>query len=207
MRSPELAKLPRFKLPNGLQVFSISRPGAPMAQIRLGLQGGNASTQPVGAAGLAAALAQPKCLEAPGLNAVGGQVFAFTGLTQSDSSVTVLSGNLANGMAVLADRVRCREVDEEIFLYLPRMLDTRSKSFKRSEKRPEFIAGRKFLRASSTRTTPTARPTSPIPLPSRACAARTPRPSCRATSARKMARPSSTATSTPTRSRRWPRST
>ena len=146
VRSPELGKVPHFKLANGLQVFSIARPGAPVAQIQLGLRGGNATTQPVGAASLAVALARPKCIEAGSLDPVGGRIGTGTGLTQSVSAVSVLSGNLANGIAVLADRVRCREVDDESFLYLPRSLEAASKVFKRSEKRPEFIAGRKFYK-------------------------------------------------------------
>ena len=116
-----------------------------MAQIRLGLRGGNASTQPVGAASLAPSLAVPKCTETGGLQQVGGWFGSTTGMTNPTSSVSVLSGNLANGMAALADQMRCREVDDETFLHVPRMLDAQSKVFERAEKRPEFIAGQRFF--------------------------------------------------------------
>ncbi len=145
VRSPQLAKIPHHKLANGLEVYAVSRPGAPVAQIQLGLRGGNATTRPVGAASLAMAVARPRCNESGSLGPVGGRIGTATGATSSTSSVTVLSGNLPNAMAVLADNVRCREVDDESFLFLPRFLDTQSKVFKRSEKRPEFIAGRKFF--------------------------------------------------------------
>jgi zinc protease len=146
--SPGLAALPHFTLSNGLDVFVLPRPGAPVAQLDLKLRGGSATTHPVGAAGLANRLAETRCTDHGTLDAVGGDMRTGMGMATSDSRVTVLSGNLANGIAVLSDRVRCIEADESLFLHvLPRLVERQSRSYQLEEKRPEFLAGKRFVAA------------------------------------------------------------
>ncbi len=144
LQAPGIAGVPSFKLANGLQVFVIEQKSTPMAQILLDLRGGDASTKPVGAASMAARLAQPSCPEHRGLSEVGGSLGASFGLTNSSLGVSVLSGNLANGLAALRDRVSCMQVSEEMFLHVPRMLQQSGRVFERSAVRPEFIASKRF---------------------------------------------------------------
>jgi zinc protease len=143
-RSPGLAQVPRFKLANGLEVYVIKQGEFPIAQIELGIKGGDASVRPVGMASLAAGLAPSKCRDHGSLTPVGGRSAESTGSTSTTAFVRVLSGNLANGVAVLSDNVSCREVDAEAFLGLPRMLENEGKVYQRLIKRPEFVAARKM---------------------------------------------------------------
>ncbi|HEY0706190.1 MAG TPA: insulinase family protein [Polyangia bacterium] len=144
---PGLAKVPHFRLSNGLEVFVIPRTGAPVAEFMLRLRGGNASTVPVGAASLAINVSSPQCREHPDLDPVGGSLGRGTGLGNSNMFVSVLSGNLSNGLAALADNVRCREASDEAFLHIPRALEKQTRSFEQGEKRPEFVAGKRFYAA------------------------------------------------------------
>ncbi len=142
--SPDLARFPSFKLTNGLEVFAIPHGLAPVAQIHLGIRGGNATVKPFGLAGLASNLSRSMCREHGSLLAVGGRMGSFTGLTRSTHRVNVMSGNLANGLAVLGDQVRCQEVSEESFLFLGRILEINKKAYDRIAKKPEFVASKRF---------------------------------------------------------------
>jgi zinc protease len=139
-----LAGTPHFKLSNGLEIYTIRQASTPMAQIRLDLKGGDASTQPLGAGSLAARWAQPNCPQHRGLAEVGGSIGANFGLTSSGVGVSVLSGNLANGLAALRDRVACMEVREEAFLHVPRFLEQQGRVFEKLSARPEFVANKTF---------------------------------------------------------------
>jgi zinc protease len=146
--SPGLATLPHFKLANGLEVFVLQREGAPVVQLDLKLRGGDATTHPVGAAGIATNLSRSRCRDHGSLNPVGGSMGFGLGLASSDTRVTVLSGNLANAVAVLSDRVRCMEADEEAFLQaLPRIVERESRSYALESKRPEFLASQRLTAA------------------------------------------------------------
>jgi zinc protease len=142
--SPGLARLPRFRLANGLELFIIPRPSAPVAQLELGLRGGDASARPVGLASLAADLHPARCQRQGSLAAVGGRMLGLQGLTESETFVRVLSGNLANGIAALADSVRCREPDDEALLFLPGRLQDDSQLWRRARRRPELAAGQRL---------------------------------------------------------------
>jgi zinc protease len=143
-RSPGLAKLPRWKLPNGLEVVAARQGTAPVASVMVGLRGGDAFTKPFGLASYASDFAQRHCFNYGTLDAVGGQVGNFTGLTSSTFFVSVLSGNLANGVAVLADNLSCLEVNEEAFLNHEKILERRSKVYERLAKMPDFVAGKRL---------------------------------------------------------------
>jgi len=139
-RSPGLANLPRWKLSNGLEVVAVKQGTAPVASVVIGLKGGDAYTKPYGLASYAASFAQSRCSNYGDLMAVGGSVFG--GVTRYE--VSVLSGNLSNGVAVLSDRIGCREVSEEAFLNHARYLEISSKYYDRMAKMPDFIAGKKL---------------------------------------------------------------
>jgi zinc protease len=145
LQAPGIASIPRFKISSGLEIFTISQRSTPLAQIRLELRGGDASTKPVGAASLAAGLARPGCRRHRDLSEVGGSIGAGFGLTSSNVGVSVLSGNLANGLAALRDRVSCMSVSEETFMHVPRSLEQSGKVFERMSTRPEFIASKRFF--------------------------------------------------------------
>ena len=143
-RSPELAKLPRWTLPNGLEVVAAKHGTAPVASIFVSLKGGDASTKPFGLASYASGFARRKCYNYGELDAVGGQMFRFTSRTSSEMGVSVLSGNLPNGVAVLTDSIGCLEVSEEGFLNHDRILERRSKRYQRIAKMPDFIANKRL---------------------------------------------------------------
>jgi zinc protease len=144
-RSPELARLPRWKMPNGLEVVAARHGSAPVAQIRVGFRGGDAGTNPFGLGSWATTFATSRCRDHGSLMPVGGRMFDVTGLAGSTHFVDVLSGNLANGVAVLSDSVSCLEVNEELFLnFKQRVLDRRSKSYERIARMPDFQAGKRM---------------------------------------------------------------
>jgi zinc protease len=142
--SPGLSQLPRFRLANGLELFVIPRPSAPIAQIELGLRGGDASTRPVGLARLAADLYPSRCRLHGSLLPVGGRMLGLQGLTESETFVRVFSGNLANGLAVLSDSVSCRELDDDARLQLEARLQHESELWRRASLRPELVAGQRL---------------------------------------------------------------
>ncbi len=147
VRSPQLASVRKETLSNGLEMFVLANPGAPIARLQLRLRGGITTTKPVGAATIASRFSRSRCKDHGSLAPVGGRLSSNVNLASSDVTTTVLSGNIANGIAVLSDEVRCREADEEIFLQLPRWLEQQRKSFEIREKRPEFVAGKRVGQA------------------------------------------------------------
>jgi zinc protease len=141
-RSPGLAKAPRFRLANGLEVVAIKHGTAPVAQVRVGLRGGDAMSKPFGLASWAGRFARTKCRDHGDLLPVGGRIFDFTGLASSAFFVDVLAGNLPNGLAVLSDQISCLEVSEEAFLHRGRLLEMRKKFHERVAKLPDFVAAK-----------------------------------------------------------------
>jgi zinc protease len=144
-RSPGLAALPRWKLANGLQLVAARHGTAPVANIVVGLFGGDAHTNPFGLASYASAFSRQTCSEYGDLEAVGGEIGRSMGSTSSNYTVNVLSGNLSNGMAVLSDALSCVGVNEEAFLLHDQMLDRRKKSYDRVAKMPDFIANKRLV--------------------------------------------------------------
>jgi zinc protease len=107
-RPPGLDALPRFSLPNGLQVSVIQWPGTPLASVDLFLPGGSATEVPYGE--LVSDVSGNTCQQAVELGAVGGSARADHGKFASHLAVTVPDGNLLNGLAALADEARCRSL-------------------------------------------------------------------------------------------------
>jgi zinc protease len=145
MRSPGLASLPRWKLANGLEVVAVKHGTAPLAQIAVAIRGGNALTRPYGLASYADGFARSRCIEHGNLDNVGGGLGRSTGATSSTFSVSVMSGNLVNGIAVLSDQLACREVDEASFQQHDRLLTQRTKNYERAVKRPNFVANKRLF--------------------------------------------------------------
>jgi zinc protease len=144
-RSPGLATLPRWKLPNGLEVVAARHGSAPVAQIAVGIRGGNAFTRPYGLASYASGFARSRCRDNGDLFTVGGGMSRSTGNTSSVFSASVISGNLVNGVAVLSDQLACQEVDENAYLQHDLVIKQRSKFYQRAAKQPAFIATKRLL--------------------------------------------------------------
>lgn len=143
-RSPGLANYPRFTLANGLQIVAVRYGSAPVAQIMMGIRGGDAFTQPYGLGRYASRFARSTCREHGDLFPVGGWLGRMSGATSSLVQVDVLSGNLANGVAVLADSIGCLEASEEGFLFHERALELQGRDYQRAAKLPDFSAFEKF---------------------------------------------------------------
>lgn len=147
-RSPELAGLPRFKLPSGLEIVVARHGSAPVAQIRLGLAGGEASARPYGLANLAVGFSRTRCRDHGSLTPIGGSLGQWVATVSGTVAVDVISGNLVNGIAVLSDHARCQDVDEESFvLDLGRALKREKKIYDRIAKQPDFIASKALYAA------------------------------------------------------------
>jgi zinc protease len=109
VRSPGLARLPRFRLANGLSVVVVARPrGTPVAAVTVQLPFGDADLTPFGLASLADSLSEGDCEEASLLSQVGGTVDSRLGRSAHRYSAEVFAGNLANGLAALGNSLRCR---------------------------------------------------------------------------------------------------
>ncbi len=146
-RSPGLANVPRWKLANGLELVAIKHGTAPVAQMMVGIRGGDASLRPFGAASFTSFFTSTRCQDHGSLSPVGGRLGGFTGNSASTYFVDVISGNLANGIAVLSDELSCLEVNEDQFLYRGRLLDRMKKRYDRAAKLPDFLATQLFWNA------------------------------------------------------------
>ncbi len=144
-RSPRLAALARFKLANGLEVVTAPHGTAPVAQIVVGIRGGDAHTQPYGLSNFATMFAQSKCRNYGDLEPVGGQIGWGSGVTRTTAFVEVMSGNLANGIAVLSDKIGCMEASDERFLMRDRVIELQGRFLDRAAKMPDFLATKRFM--------------------------------------------------------------
>lgn len=145
-RSPELSKLRRFTLANGLRFVLVPVRGAPVSSIVTFLPGGNHTVEPVGLAGYAARRSFSTCPDHGDLTPVGGLQFSVTREVLRAYETLVLDGNLANGLAVLADELRCRKTDEEAHLMgRPDLLEAQER-VERQRKRAQVQASERFAR-------------------------------------------------------------
>jgi zinc protease len=140
---PGVASLPRFTLANGLRVVAIRRAGAPLAEVYLRLPGGDATVTPYGLASVATARSSSLCPDDHGsLREVGGALGVGGNDLASVHSARVMSGNLSNALAVLADDVSCREAREQAFVDLPRAYKETIERYRERQKRPQVRAAR-----------------------------------------------------------------
>jgi zinc protease len=111
--SPELAKvLHTVRLKNGLEVIIGRRAAAPMVTVYLALKGGSGDSEPLGAASLARYIAQPVSKRHGNFADYGVQVDCGIGLDRSGCQFRAGSGNLANVLAILSDRVQSMRVEQ-----------------------------------------------------------------------------------------------
>jgi zinc protease len=128
-RAPGTAALPRFRLPNGLDVVSIEQRNAPLALVELVIPGGNATAEPFGMATLAAGVSSATCSrEHVALSEVAGTIKRAH--SSVDTIVTVLApeGNLANALAAAADDVTCRELGRSEFQVFTSAVEARARA-------------------------------------------------------------------------------
>jgi zinc protease len=125
-------------------VVAAKHGAAPLAQIAVGIRGGNALSRPYGLASYASTFARSRCRENGDLFTVGGAMSRSTGETSTVMSASVISGNLSNGIAVLSDELSCLEVDENAFLQHDVVVKQRTKFYERAARRPAFIATKRL---------------------------------------------------------------
>ncbi|MGO9831599.1 MAG: M16 family metallopeptidase [Myxococcaceae bacterium] len=130
-----------FALKNGLEVLLVRRASAPTVAVTLGVRGGSATSEPLGAAVLAARLASP--------TQIGNGPPAKYGVRLSLSSspdVTyytgqAASGNLENVLAMMSDGVQSLHVDGGRYDWGELV-----KGYRRNDALPSIQADRAFLR-------------------------------------------------------------
>ena len=145
MRVPGLGKLPHTQLDNGLTVYTVPRTNATVAHIMMSVPGGDGTTQPYGLATLARQLSRSKCNgHHGGLFAVGGSLGSGGGKLATTLYGDVLTGNLANGIAALADEVSCQEASEEWLLNSGESFDASELRMSNIRKRPQYKATVRF---------------------------------------------------------------
>jgi zinc protease len=137
---PGLATLPRFRLENGFEVVAVQRNAFPIAEIHLSIPGGDATSTPYGFASLAVDYSRPCLGDYGSLYPVGGSLSEDTDRFDTSYTVGVLSGNLANGLAVLADTVTCREVPDARFNNLGESMRRNIERQHEREQRPQVQA-------------------------------------------------------------------
>jgi zinc protease len=128
-------------------VVIVKRTAALMAEVYLQLPGGDATTTPYGLASIASAQSSSRCRVHGGLSEVGGTLGGGGDDLASIVSVRVMSGNLVNGLAVLADAVTCREADEEDYLDLSYSLKRSIERYQEHAKQPQARADKAFWAA------------------------------------------------------------
>jgi len=141
-----LGSLPQIKLPSGLRFVLLPVKDAPVVDLRLMIPGGAATVEPFGMATLAKSISFSTCKDYGNLNPVGGSLFRSNGLWDSMYYVSVLDGNLVNGLAVLSDSVSCRKVREKAHLMLKEPLDEAQERLDRMRKRVQLQAQERFAK-------------------------------------------------------------
>lgn len=128
-------------LKNGLQVLLVRRLGAPSLAATVGVRGGVATAEPLGAAELAVRLARPLQVGNGPPSQFGGNITYSTGQDATYVEGRAASGNLENLLAVLSDTVQSLHVDDGLGWGWNELVDYR----RRSEASPNVEADRKFL--------------------------------------------------------------
>jgi zinc protease len=100
-----------FTLKNGLEVSLVRRGGAPTVAVSLGFRGGDATSEPLGAAELASGLARPQQTRNGPPSRFGARVYLFTTADATYYMARGASGNLENMLALLSDSAQSLHVD------------------------------------------------------------------------------------------------
>ncbi len=128
-------------LKNGLQVLLVRRLGAPSLAATVGVRGGSATAEPLGAARLAVRLARPTEVGNGPASQFGGSVTFTTGPDATYVEGRAASGNVENLLAVLSDTVQSLHVDDGLGWGWNELVDDK----RRSQVSPNVEAERKFL--------------------------------------------------------------
>jgi zinc protease len=130
-----------LSLKNGLQVLLVRRLGAPSLAATVGVRGGNATAEPLGAAELAMRLAKPQQVGNGPPSQFGGSIISTTGPDATYVEGRAASGNLENLLAVLSDTVQSLHVDNGAIWGWNELVDFK----RRSDALPNVDADHKFL--------------------------------------------------------------
>jgi len=128
-------------LNNGLQVLLVRRLGAPTVAATVGVRGGTATAEPLGAAELAARLAVPLEVGNGPPSQFGGSVTLSTGADATYVEGRAASGNLGDLLAVLSDTTQSLHVDDGFSSSWNVLVDAR----RRFDGMPNAEADRRFL--------------------------------------------------------------
>ncbi len=128
-------------LKNGLHVLLVRRLGSPTLAATVGVRGGSATAEPLGAAELAARLAVPVEVGNGPPSQFGGSVTLKTGLDATYVEGRAASGNLADLLAVLSDTAESLHVDDGLSRNWNEIVDAR----RRFDGTPNAEADRQFF--------------------------------------------------------------
>ena len=128
-------------LKNGLHVLLVRRVGAPTVAATVGVRGGTATAEPLGAAELATRLAVPLEVGNGPPSQFGGSVTLTTGPDATYVEGRAASGNLADLLTVLSDTTQSLHVDDSFSRKWNEIVDDRH----RFDGTPNAEADRRFL--------------------------------------------------------------
>lgn len=100
-----------FSLKNGLEVLLVHRGGAPTVAVSLGFRGGNATSEPLGAAELVTELAFPTQTRNGPVSRFGGRLALSATADTMYYTGRAASGNLENILALLSDSAQTLHYD------------------------------------------------------------------------------------------------
>jgi zinc protease len=103
-----------FSLKNGLEVSLVRRGAAPTVAVSLGFRGGDATSEPLGAAELTSALARPQQTRNGPPSRFGARVYLSTTADATYYTARGASGNLENMLALLSDSAQSLHVDGSV---------------------------------------------------------------------------------------------
>lgn len=133
-----------FVLKNGLEVLLVQRASAPTVAVSLGVRGGSATGEPLGAPELASLLAQPMQHYNGPPAKYGGRLGLSPGRDATYYTGQVASGNLENLLAMISDGVKSLHVDGGWSTAWDQVVQT----YRRSDALPSSQAERAFLALS-----------------------------------------------------------
>ena len=145
VRVPGVARLPRFKLSNGMEVTLVPSPArAPIAEVSVQLPIGDLDVSPFGLATLARDSSTVDCETESLLDDVGGSLRVSDSQQPARYTAEVFSGNVENALAAVAGRLRCRELSSTQQAAAKASLASIGKQFSKDAPRPEATALRAF---------------------------------------------------------------
>jgi zinc protease len=144
MRPPGVREYRNLTLPNGLEVVIGRRAGLPVVTVGLSFHGGAATSDPIGAMEVADQLATPRTTWQGEPAEFGAHLRSYGTRESFEYVYRGSSGNVANMIASLGERVRSMHVtSHQMVVYGRDILPFLA----RAELRPEIVADRAFSKA------------------------------------------------------------